>query len=311
MRLFIFGLLLAISYAQTELWSVENEDTETFTTTFFTEAEAREFYAAGLTAERIDCDLEFSVYISQSKAKFSFMTLQDGEIFNINMNGKNTNHQHWQTVDGDCTKITCVDDEQSHPRGKSGYCPQAFYDGSTPKELDFLLLKVEFDPFESNQNEPHRDRFTFKGTTYNVEPTGSPTIEPTGSPTIEPTVSPTIAPTGSPTIEPTDSPTSEVGGSEMRPRKRDGIPYAPKGRPVSATNFPTQINLHETSTELPVGDLFSEDVDVAESSAEKENWRWILFAAIAATPVCACCLMYLCNSPVSQDPQLEDEWNLA
>jgi len=172
MRVLIVALLVAISYAQTEVWNFENEDTETFSTTLFTEAEAREFYAAGLTSERIDCDLKFRVQRdnSESETKFSFMTLHDGNIFNIDMKGKNTNNQHWQTVEGDCTKITCVDYEQSNPRGKSGYCPQAFYDGTTPKELDFLLLKVDFDPFEKNQDEPQRNRYTFNGTTYNVKP---------------------------------------------------------------------------------------------------------------------------------------------
>merc|ERR1712141_554948 len=54
---------------------------------------------------------------------------------------------------------------------------------------------------------------------------------------------------------------------------------------VSATNPPTQINPYGISNELPVDDLVSGDVDVVESSPEKRNWRWFLFAASLATIV--------------------------
>jgi len=157
-----------------QFWNFENEHTAAYSTTLFTDAQASEFYNSGITADWINCDLQFRVQRddSQSLTKFSFMTLHDGKIFNVDMSGRKTNHQHWTMPNGDCKKITCYDYEQSHPRGRSGYCPQEFYDGTTQKEFDFLLLSVEFDPYEANpkkEDQPQRNKYTFKGTSYKVE----------------------------------------------------------------------------------------------------------------------------------------------
>jgi len=78
-----------------------------------------------------------------------------------------------------------------------------------------------------------------------------------------------------------------------------------EGRPVSA------IDSHGTSTEVPLDDLVSEDVDVAEFSADKRNWKWILFGASAATLILSAICYRFPDTRDSKDSQLEDSWNFA
>jgi hypothetical protein len=152
-------------------WSYENNHEDSWGVEFFTNAEAQEVYDSGLLSSSLDCNLEFRVQRDNtgSYTTFSFMTLTDGKIFNVNMRGWTTNHQHWDMTD-DCHYLKCYDYEQSSPRGYSGYCPPEFYVGTTPQALPVLLLRVNFDPTTRRSGkDPVRNRYTFKGTTYAVK----------------------------------------------------------------------------------------------------------------------------------------------
>jgi len=196
-------------------WNYENEYVSSWNTEFFSNDRAKQLYQSGeFKSHSIDCDIQFRVQRdnTQSRTSFSFMTLNDGKIFNVNMQGKRTNHQNWSMED-DCRTLKCYDYEQSSPRGNSGYCPSEFYDGTTPKTLEVLLLRVNFRPEDMNGNsQPWRNKYTFKGTTYALHgPTEMPSSNPTKMPSVDPskapTPSPTDAPSASPSTEPTPSPT--------------------------------------------------------------------------------------------------------
>jgi len=196
-------------------WNYENEYVSSWNTEFFSNDRAKQLYQSGeFKSHSIDCDIQFRVQRdnTQSRTSFSFMTLNDGKIFNVNMQGKRTNHQNWSMED-DCRTLKCYDYEQSSPRGNSGYCPSEFYDGTTPKTLEVLLLRVNFRPEDMNGNsQPWRNKYTFKGTTYALHgPTEMPSSNPTKTPSVDPskapTPSPTDAPSASPSTEPTPSPT--------------------------------------------------------------------------------------------------------
>jgi len=177
-------------------WNYEDEHVATWQTEFFSENRAKQLYQSDLLThpQSIDCDIEFRVQRdnTQSRTSFSFMTLHDGKIFNVNMEGKKTNMQYWNMGD-DCRTLTCYDYEQSSPRGYNGYCPSEFYEGTTPKTLEVLLLRVHFRPEDMDgSSEPRRNKYTFKGTTYALhEGSFAPTPSPTPSPSFAPSTAPT------------------------------------------------------------------------------------------------------------------------
>jgi len=177
-------------------WNYEDEYVSSWNTEFFSNNRAKQLYESGeLKSQSIDCDIQFRVQRdnTQSRTSFSFMTLHDGKIFNVNMQGRTTNHQNWNMED-DCRTLKCYDYEQSSPRGNSGYCPSEFYDGTNPKTLEVLLLRVNFRPEDMNGNsQPWRNKYTFKGTTYALHgPTEMPSSNPTKTPTPSPSLQPTI-----------------------------------------------------------------------------------------------------------------------
>merc|ERR1740122_460609 len=71
------------------IWDFENEYTERFSLTLFSEAAAGLLYEVGLYTHDINCDIDFRLQRdrSESGSKFSFMSLQDGRIFHIDMSG--------------------------------------------------------------------------------------------------------------------------------------------------------------------------------------------------------------------------------
>jgi len=147
-----------------------NNHSDKFSLTLVSDRLAKNAYEQDLlNPENIECDLQFYLQRddSQSRSSFSFMNLNDGEIFEVNMRGFETNHQHW-TMGDDCRTLTCYDYEQSNPRGRTGYCPSIFYDGTTPQTIPVLLLSVSFDPtpIDYSKEGPDRNRYTFTGSTY-------------------------------------------------------------------------------------------------------------------------------------------------
>jgi len=179
-------------------WNYVDEHENSFSTEFFTNAEAQEMYSNGLVTSDIDCSLKFRVQRdnTESRTSFSFMALNDGRIFNVNMRGSRTNHQHW-TMEDDCRTLKCYDYEQSSPRGNSGYCPSRFYSGTTPQTLPVLLLRVNFNPSPMSsrgEEQPSRNKYTFKGKYYRIrETTQEPSAAPTFAPTLRPTAEPSAA----------------------------------------------------------------------------------------------------------------------
>lgn len=157
-----------------ESWSFENNYEDSFKMEFFTNAAAEALYSQGkLSIDTIDCDLDFYVQRDNtgSRTSFSFMTLDDGVIHNVHMRGRRTNHQHWRMDSDNCINLKCSDYEQSNPRGRSGYCPSSFYDGTTPLSREVLLLRVDFRPFPMDKNgsqDPWRNKYTFMGSRYAV-----------------------------------------------------------------------------------------------------------------------------------------------
>jgi len=83
-----------------------------------------------------------------------------------------------------------------------------------------------------------------------------------------------------------------------------------EGRPVSATNPPTQINPHGTSTEVPVDDLVSESTDNVTISSIRWKLIPLSVAIVAALILSVCCHRFLC-SRVRKEPELEDAWNFS
>merc|ERR1719354_1409473 len=132
-------------------------------------------YNRGLETGNINCDLQFYIQRdnTESASSFSFMTLNDGKIFNVNMRGSVTNHQHW-TMEDDCRTLKCYDYEQSSPRGNSGYCPREFYSGRNPRTLPVLLLRVNFFPNSHSHSQPWRNKYTFRGNVYEADLTCGP-----------------------------------------------------------------------------------------------------------------------------------------